>query len=54
MHKLEQVVIQDGLQMLLFHQNDMHKLTPKIEEDMEFQRGLSIKEFLEFFKVWRI
>jgi hypothetical protein len=35
-HQVGQGVIQDGLQIMLFHLNDMHRLTPKIEEDMEF------------------
>jgi hypothetical protein len=30
--------------------DDMHTPTLKIEEDMEFQKGLSVKQFLEFFK----
>jgi hypothetical protein len=28
----------------------VHTLIPKFEEDMEFQRRLSVKEFLEIFK----
>jgi hypothetical protein len=40
-------VIQDDLETLLFLLSDMHTLDLKIEEDMEFQRGLIVKEFLE-------
>jgi hypothetical protein len=32
----------------------MHTLTRKIEEDMEFQRGINVEQFLEFFEVYRI
>jgi hypothetical protein len=42
-------VIQDGLKTLLFHLSDMPKLTLKIEEDIKFQRGLNIKQFLGNF-----
>jgi hypothetical protein len=29
----------------------MRKLNPQIEEDMEFQRWLNVKEFLEIFLI---
>jgi hypothetical protein len=32
-------VIQGGLQALLYYLEDMHKLIPQMEEDMDFQRG---------------
>jgi hypothetical protein len=44
---IRQGVIQDDLQTFLFHMSDMHTLTLKIEKDMEFQRGLVLKQFLE-------
>jgi hypothetical protein len=44
-YQMGQEVIQDGLQILLFHLT----LTLKIEEDMEFHIGLSVKEFQEIF-----
>jgi hypothetical protein len=34
---------------MLFNLDDMHIATFKIEEDIEFQRGLSVKQFLEIF-----
>jgi hypothetical protein len=42
--KFGQGVIQGGLKTLLFHLKDIHTLILKIEEDIEFQRGLTIKE----------
>jgi hypothetical protein len=42
-NQVEQGVIQDDLKTLLFHLSDMYTLTPKIEEDIRFQRGLSVK-----------
>jgi hypothetical protein len=46
-NQVGQGVIQDGLQILFFHLSDIHTLTLKIEEVMKFQRGLSVKRFLE-------
>jgi hypothetical protein len=43
-------VIQSVLHALLYSLEYMHKLTPHIEEDMEFQKGLNVKQFLEIFK----
>jgi hypothetical protein len=34
---------------MLFNLDDMHIPTLEIDEDMEFQRGLSVKQFLEIF-----
>jgi hypothetical protein len=42
-------MLQTDLQTMLFNMDDMHTPTLKIEEDMEFQKGLSVKQFLEFF-----
>jgi hypothetical protein len=42
-------MLQTDLQTILFNLDDVHIPTPKIEEDMEFQRGLSVKQFLEIF-----
>jgi hypothetical protein len=41
-------VIQGGVHALIYHLEEMHKLTLKIEGDMEFQRGLNVKQNLEF------
>jgi hypothetical protein len=41
--KVEQGVIQDDLHILLFHLNDMHRLTLNIEEDMEYVLGSRLK-----------
>jgi hypothetical protein len=43
-----QGVIQGGLQALLYYLKDMHKLTPHIEQNMEFQKGLNVMQNLEF------
>jgi hypothetical protein len=45
--KLGQGVLHDGPQILLFDVVDVHRLNPTIEEVMEFQRGLSVKQNLE-------
>jgi hypothetical protein len=42
-------MLQTDLQTMLFNLDDMHIATFKIEEDIEFQRGLSVKQFLEIF-----
>jgi hypothetical protein len=42
-------MLQTDLQTMLLNLYDMHISTLKIEEDMEFQRGLSVKQFLEIF-----
>jgi hypothetical protein len=42
-------MLQTDLQTTLFNLDDMHIPTLKIEEDMGFQRGLSVKQFLENF-----
>jgi hypothetical protein len=49
LHKIGQEVLQDGLGTLLFDLGDMCRLTLKMEEDMEFERGLSVKQILEIF-----
>jgi hypothetical protein len=41
--KLGQRFLQDGLQTLLFDLGDMHRPPAKIEDDMEFSKGLSFK-----------
>jgi hypothetical protein len=41
-------VIQGGVEALLYHLEDMHTLTLKVEEDVEFQRWLNVKQNLEF------
>jgi hypothetical protein len=50
LYKRGQNVLHDGLQSLLFHLSYMHALTPKIGEGIEFQKGLSVKQFLEILK----
>jgi hypothetical protein len=49
-----QQVYQSDLQMLLFDLTNMHRLTLKIEEDIEFQKALSVKQFLEICPSLRI
>jgi hypothetical protein len=51
LHKLGQGVLQDGLETSLFDLSDMHRPTLKMEKDMEFERGLSVKLILEFFSM---
>jgi hypothetical protein len=40
---------QTDLKIMLFNLDDMDIPTLKIEEDMKFQRGPSVKQFLENF-----
>jgi hypothetical protein len=42
-------VHQTDLQILFFDLCDMHRPSLKMGEYMEFQIGLSVKEFVEFF-----
>jgi hypothetical protein len=42
-------VLQNGLQIFLFDLVDMHRLSLIMEDDIEFQRGLIVKQFLENF-----
>jgi hypothetical protein len=42
-------MLQTDIQTMLFNLDDMHIPTQEIDEDMEFQRGLSVKQFLEIF-----
>jgi hypothetical protein len=46
-HNPGQEVHQSDLQALLFNKTDMHRQTLKMEEDMEFERGIGIKRILE-------
>jgi hypothetical protein len=46
-HKFGQGVLEDGLETLLLDLGDMHRPSLNIEEDMEFPRGLSVKQILE-------
>jgi hypothetical protein len=50
LYQTEQGVFQTELKVLLFNLVDMHELTLKIKEDMKFQRGLSVKQFLKNFQ----
>jgi hypothetical protein len=47
-YKLGQGVLQDGIQTLLFDLGDKDKPSPNMEQDREFQRGLSVKQILKF------
>jgi hypothetical protein len=44
--KVEQGVIQVGLQGLIHHLQDMHIVTLKVEGDTEFQKWLNVKQNL--------
>jgi hypothetical protein len=46
-HKLGQGFLQDSLQTLLFDLNDMYTPSPKIEEVVEFAKGIIVKQVLE-------
>jgi hypothetical protein len=55
LHNIGWGVNHNGLESLLFDMGDMHKLSPNILKIMEFQKGLTIKENLEFLlsaKTW--
>jgi hypothetical protein len=45
LHKIEQGVLQDVLETLLFDLGDMHKQNLKMEEDIKFEIG--VKQILE-------
>jgi hypothetical protein len=47
-HQPGEGVLQTDLQTILVNLGDMHGPTLRIEEDMEFPRGLSVKKILEF------
>jgi hypothetical protein len=47
LHKIEQGVLQNGLEISLFVLGDMHRPTFKMEEYMKFQIGLSVKQILK-------
>jgi hypothetical protein len=49
LHDIGQGVLQDGLETLLFDLGDMHRPTLNMEEDMGFERGLSVEQILENF-----
>jgi hypothetical protein len=40
-------ILQTDLQTMLFNLDDMYRRTLKIEEGMQFSRGLSVKQILE-------
>jgi hypothetical protein len=52
-YKHGNIVLQYGLQTLLYDMRDKHRLTLKTEGDVEFERGLSVKHILEIYQVWR-
>jgi hypothetical protein len=39
---------------MLYHQEDMHTITPKMEEDMAFQKGVIINQILKRFSVSKL
>jgi hypothetical protein len=47
MHNLGQGALQDDLETLFFNLGDMHRPTLKMEENMEFEIGLSVKQILK-------
>jgi hypothetical protein len=49
LHKIEQGFLQDGLETLLSDLGDIHRPTLNMEEDMLFERELSVKQILEIF-----
>jgi hypothetical protein len=42
-----QIVLHSDLQSFHYHLVDMHKLSPKIQDVMEFSRWLSVKQILQ-------
>jgi hypothetical protein len=50
-HNLGQGALQDDLQTLFFDLGDMHRPTLKMEEDMEFEIGLSVKQIQKILPV---
>ncbi len=49
-----QEVLHGDLQRLDYDLGDMHTLTLKIKEDIEFQRGINVKLNPEFFSVCKL
>jgi hypothetical protein len=49
-----QDVLHGDLKCLHYDLVDMHKLTPKIKEVMEFQIQVIVKQFMGKFAVWRL
>jgi hypothetical protein len=47
-------MLHGDLQYLHYDLVDMHKLSPKIQEIMEFQRRLNVKQILIFFRFGRL
>jgi hypothetical protein len=53
-HNLGQGALQDDIETLFFDLGDMHRPTLKMEEDMEFEIGLSVKQIQKILPVWKI
>jgi hypothetical protein len=49
-HNIGHRVIYSVLETLLFDMHDMHRPEPYIFKVREFQKGLTIKEFLEYLQ----
>jgi hypothetical protein len=50
----EQGLLHDRLQRLEYDLGDMYTLTPKIKEDIEFQRGINVKVNPRKFQVCKL
>jgi hypothetical protein len=50
----EQRLLHDGLQRLEYDLDDIYTLTPKIKEDIEFQRGINAKVNPRKFQVCKL
>jgi hypothetical protein len=48
LYQIGQEVFQTEIKVLVFNLVGMHTPSPTIEEDVEFQRGLRVKQILEF------
>jgi hypothetical protein len=49
-HNLGQGAIQDDLETLFFDLGDMHRPTLNMKENMEFEKGLIVKQILEILQ----
>jgi hypothetical protein len=49
-HNLGQGALQDDLETLFFDLCEMHRPTLRMEEDMEFEIGISVKLILEILQ----
>jgi hypothetical protein len=49
LHNIGRGIIHSVVESLLFIMHDMHRPSQNILEVREFQKGLTVKEFLEYF-----